>query len=61
MDKKKNWIADAISKPGSLRKQLHVPAGKNIPAKTLAKAATKPGVEGRRARLAETLKSMRRK
>jgi hypothetical protein len=53
----KNWIKGAISKPGSLRKELGVKAGKTIPAKKLDAAAKKPGVEGKRARLAKTLKS----
>jgi len=54
----KNWIQNAIKKPGALHKELHVPAGKNIPAKKLAKAADKGGKLGQRARLAETLKKM---
>lgn len=52
----KNWIAGAIKKPGALHSQLGVPQGKKIPAKKLAKAAKSPGLLGRRARLAETLK-----
>ena len=55
----KNWIKDAIKKPGALRKELGVKAGKTIPAKTLAKAAKKPGKIGQRARLAQTLKKMK--
>ena len=54
----KNWIAGAIKKPGALRKELGVKKGEKIPAKKLAAAAKKPGVEGRRARLAETLKGL---
>jgi len=54
------WIQKAIKKPGALHKELGVPAGKNIPAKKLAAAAKKPGTEGRRARLAETLKGMKK-
>jgi len=57
----KNWIAGAIKKPGALHKELGVPEGKKIPEKTLAKAAKKPGKEGQRARLAETLKGMKKK
>ena len=57
----KNWIAGAIGKPGALRKELGVKKGEKIPAKKLAAAAKKPGVEGKRARLAETLKGMRKK
>jgi len=55
---KKNWIAGAIKKPGALHKELGVPQGQKIPAKKLAAAAKKGGKEGRRARLAETLKKM---
>ena len=56
---KGGWIKDAIKKPGALRKELGVKAGEKIPAKTLAKAAKKPGKLGQRARLAETLKKMK--
>lgn len=57
---KKNWIAEAIGKKGSLRKALGAKAGKPIPAAKLAAAAKKPGVIGKRARLAETLKGFRK-
>jgi len=50
------WIKGAIAKPGALRESLHVPMGKNIPAKALNKAAKAPGKLGQRARLAKTLK-----
>jgi len=50
------WIQNAIKKPGALRAELGAKPGKPIPAKKLAAAAKKPGVEGKRARLAETLK-----
>lgn len=53
-----NWIKSAIKKPGALHKELGIKSGKNIPAKTLAKAAKKGGKEGKRARLAETLKKL---
>lgn len=56
----KNWIAGAIKKPGALHKELGIPQGKKIPAKTLAAAAKKPGKEGQRARLAETLKGFKK-
>lgn len=52
----KNWIQDAIKKPGSLRKSLKVKTGEKIPSKKLDKAAEKGGKLGRRARLAETLR-----
>ena len=50
------WIQKAISKPGSLKKSLGVPAEKKIPAKALNKAAKAPGKMGQRARLAKTLR-----
>ena len=50
------WIKDAVGKPGSLHKQMGVPMGQKIPAKKLAKAANAPGLLGRRARLAKTLR-----
>ena len=58
--KKKNWIKDAIKKPGALHKELGVPEDKKIPAKKLKAAAKKGGKEGQRARLAETLKKMKK-
>lgn len=53
------WIQGAIKHPGALRKELGVSktTGK-IPAKKLASAAKKGGTLGKRARLAETLRSM---
>jgi hypothetical protein len=54
------WIQKAISKPGALRKELGVKVGKTIPAKKLAAAAKKSGVEGKRARLAQTLKGLKK-
>ena len=57
---KKNWIAGAIKKPGALRKELGVKKGDKIPAKKLAAVARKPGKEGQRARLAETLKGFKK-
>jgi hypothetical protein len=56
----KNWIKGAIKKPGALHEELGVPAGKKIPAKKLAAAAKKPGKLGQRARLAETLKGLKK-
>ena len=57
--KSKNWIADAIKKPGSLKKSLGVKKGEKIPASKLASAAKKPGKMGQRARLAQTLKGFK--
>lgn len=56
----KNWIAEAIKKPGALRSSLGVKEGQKIPAKKLASAAKKPGKMGQRARLAQTLKGFNR-
>ena len=58
--KSKNWIADAIKKPGALKKSLGVKKGEKIPAGKLAAAAKKPGKMGQRARFAQTLKGMKK-
>lgn len=58
---KDKWIQGAIKKPGALRKALHVKEGHDIPAKKLTKAAKAPGKLGQRARLAITLKKLRKK
>jgi hypothetical protein len=55
------WIQKAIKKPGQLHKDLGVPKGKKIPSKMLSSAAKKKGKVGQRARLAQTLKGMRKK
>ena len=60
MAKDKKWIQKAIKHPGALRKELKVPEGKKIPEKKLDAAAKKGGVEGKRARLAKTLKGLRK-
>lgn len=56
----KNWIAGAVKKPGALRAELGVKKGEKIPAKKLEAAAKKPGKLGQRARLAETLKGLKK-
>lgn len=61
MAKGGKWIQKAIKKPGALRKSLGAKPGKPIPAGKLAAAAKKPGKLGQRARLAITLKKMRKK
>ena len=58
MSDKKKWILGAIKHPGALHEQLGVPEGEKIPAEKLAKAATKGGKLGKRARLAQTLRDM---
>ena len=59
-EKDGKWIQGAIKHKGALGEELHVKKGKKIPAKKLEEAAKKPGKEGKRARLAETLKNMRK-
>jgi hypothetical protein len=58
--KNKNWIKEAIKKPGALRKTLGIKEGEKIPAKKLAEAAKKKGKTGQRARLAQTLRKMKK-
>ena len=57
----KKWIKEAIKNPGSLRKTLGVKENEKIPAKKLAEAAEKSGITGKRARLAQTLKTFNKK
>ena len=54
------WIQEAVKKPGALRAQMGVKKGEKIPAKKLAAAAKKPGKMGQRARLAQTLKGLKK-
>ena len=54
----KKWIQKAINKPGALRRQTKTKEGENIPMSKLHNLAHKPGVTGRRARLAITLRNM---
>lgn len=54
------WIQKAIKKPGALRSALGAKEGKPIPAKKLAAAAKAPGKMGQRARLAKTLKGLKK-
>jgi hypothetical protein len=61
MKKSKNFIAEAIKKPGALRKQLGVKKGEKIPKAKLKKAEKAGGKLGKRARLAETLSKLRKK
>jgi hypothetical protein len=58
--KKGGWIKSAIKKPGALRESLGVKKGEKIPAGKLAAAAKKPGKMGQRARLAQTLKGLKK-
>lgn len=54
------WIQNAVKKPGALRQSLGVKKGEKIPAAKLAKAAKAPGKMGQRARLAQTLKGLKK-
>ena len=54
------FIQEAIKKPGALRKALGAKKSEPIPAKKLAAAAKKPGKMGQRARLAQTLKGLKK-
>lgn len=54
----KKFIQGAIKHPGALHEELGVPQGKKIPEGRLEAAAKKPGIEGKRARFAETLKGL---
>jgi len=58
---KKRWIQSAIKEPGALRRQMGVKKGQKIPASKLKKAAKAKGKLGRRARLAITLRKLRKK
>ena len=58
---KRKWIQSAIKKPGALRRQMGVKKGQKIPASKLKKAAKAKGKLGRRARLAITLRKLRKK
>jgi hypothetical protein len=58
---KEKWIQGMHMKKGALHKELGVPEGKKIPEKKLKAAEKKGGKEGKRAHLAETLKSFHKK
>lgn len=58
--KEKKWIQKAIKNPGALREQLGVKEANKIPAKVLTKAAKAEGKLGKRARLAQTLRKMKK-
>jgi hypothetical protein len=58
--KSKKWIQKAIKHPGALSKELGVPEEENIPAGKLKKAAKSKGKLGQRARLAMTLKGLKK-
>jgi hypothetical protein len=59
----KRWIQKTMkgAKRGALHRQLRIPENEAIPLKTLELAAKAPGLLGKRARLALTLRKIRRK
>jgi len=58
----KKWIQKAIKHPGALHKALGVPKGKKISESKLEKAEhSKNPKTAKRARLAETLKKLKRR
>lgn len=58
MATKKNWIKEAVKKPGQLHKDLGVPAGKKIPAAKLEAASKMGGKIAQRANFAKTMKKV---
>jgi hypothetical protein len=61
--KSKRWIQRALKrhKRGALHRQMGIPQGETIPLRSLQTAAKKPGLLGKRARLALNLRKIRRK
>lgn len=59
-DAKKNFIQNAIKKPGALHRDLGVPQGEKIPKAKIAAAAKEGGKIGQRARFAQTLAKLRK-
>lgn len=57
----KKWIQSAIRKKGSLRKTVGVKKGQTIPVATLEELARKKGKTAKRARLALTLRKLRKR
>lgn len=57
----KKWIQSMDMKKGALHKDLGVPQAKKISIKKLDAAVKKGGIVGKRAKLAETLKGLRKK
>lgn len=55
------WIQKAIKNPGALRRTLGVKKGEKIPVSKLEQLAKGKGITARRARLALTLRKLRKK
>jgi hypothetical protein len=56
----KNWIAGATKNKGGLHRSLGVPEGQKIPEAKVAAAAKRGGRVGKQAKLAQTLKGLRK-
>lgn len=61
MARRKRWIAGAVRHRGALHRALGVPLGQRLPLSLVRRAARAPGKLGRRARLALTLRKLRRR
>jgi hypothetical protein len=57
----KKWIKEATKNKGGLHRSLGIPEGENIPEEMIRQAAKRSGKVGKQARLAQTLKRMRKK
>jgi len=57
----KKWIQKAIKRPGALREKAGVKKGQKIPESTLNRLARQKGRTGKQARLAKTLRGLRKK
>ena len=57
----KKWIKEATKNKGGLHRSLGVPEGKNIPEDMIRQAAKRGGRVGKQARLAVTLKRLRKR
>lgn len=58
--RKKKWIQATHLRKGALHRQLGIPAGEKIPVSLLHEVEHAPGKLGRRARLALTLRRVRK-
>jgi hypothetical protein len=57
----KDWMQDAVKRPGALRRKLHVKEGEDIPAKKLDKALhSKNKLTRQQAHLAEVFKNAKK-
>jgi len=56
----KNWIKGATKNKGGLHRSLGIPEGQKIPEGKIAAAAKRGGRVGKQAKLAQTLKGMRK-